>query len=289
MGLTDWFYLTILTCVFIYINNKINRIDLEIRLVFIYSCLISYILTIISAFIAISAFRIFFEVSSHPGIRFFLLCAISTLSFLFFLRVSGKYLYFRNRINLAQYEKYFTIKKFKSYEDISIQINNFYTHNLPKKSKDEFKHILATYYEWYTDRYDKFTELNNTSKYNSGESNLPIYFDYADDLFVFLKLYFKENGYPDLNNKNTDHNYIELDDIQIRKDHQTLHGYLYLVSRHNYKVIAVIDPWRGLSCPNNMIKTKRNIEILSQFLQIIIYIFIIVSMNVFLLKMYEKI
>ena len=80
MGLTDWFYLTILTCVFIYINNKINRIDLEIRLVFIYSCLISYILTIISAFVAIFAFRIFFEVSSHPGIRFFLLCAISTLS-----------------------------------------------------------------------------------------------------------------------------------------------------------------------------------------------------------------
>lgn len=289
MDLTDWFYLTILTCVFIYINNKINRIDLEIRLVFIYSCLISYILTIISAFVAISAFRIFFEVSNHPGIRFFILCAISTLSFLFFLRVSGKYLYFRNRINLAQYEKYFTTKKFKSYEDISIQINNFYTHNLPKKAKDEFKHILATYYKWYTDRYDKFTELSNTSKYNSGESNLPVYFDYADDLFVFLKLYFKENGYPDLNNKNTDHNYIELDDIQIRKDHQTLHGYLYLVSRYNYKVIAVIDPWRGLFCPNNRIKTKRNIEILSQFLQIIIYIFIIVSMNVFLLKMYEKI
>lgn len=52
-----------------------------------------------------------------------------------FLRVSGKYLYFRNRINLAQYEKYFTIKKFKSYEDIYIQINNFHTHNLPKKLK----------------------------------------------------------------------------------------------------------------------------------------------------------
>ena len=118
---------------------------------------------------------------------------------------------------------------------------------------------------------------------------MTIYFDYADDLFVFLKLYFKENGYPDLNNKNTDHNYIKLDDIQIRKDHQTLHGYLYLVSRHNYKVIAVIDPWRGFFRPNNRIKTKRNIEILSQFLQIIIYIFIIVSMNVFLLKMYEKI
>ena len=126
-------------------------------------------------------------------------------------------------------------------------------------------------YKWYIDRYDKFTELSNTSEYNSGESNFSVYFDYADDFFVFLKLYFKENGYPDLNNKNTDHNYIELDDIQIRKDHQTLHGYLYLVSRYNYKVIAVIDPWRELFCPNNRIKTKRNIEILSQFLQIIIY------------------
>lgn len=118
---------------------------------------------------------------------------------------------------------------------------------------------------------------------------MPVYFDYANDLFVFLKLYFKENGYPDLNNKNNGHNYIALDNIQIKKDQQFLHGYLYIVSRHNNKVIAVIDPWRGLFCPDNKIKTKKNIAILSQFLQIIIYIFVIVSMNVFLLKMYEKI
>lgn len=256
--------LMILTCVFLYINTRINKIDLEIRILFVCSCFISYILTIIPIYITLSAFRIIFGASKHPGIQFliqfFLLCTISILSFLFFLRILGAYFYRINKINLGQYEKFFTEKKFKPYEDTFIQVNNFQMYSLSQKGKEELKYILIIYNKWYSDRYDKFAELRNAYRHNSGECNFPVYFDYANDLFIFFKLYFKKNRYTDLNNKidkEHSHVFIDLDKIQIRKDQHSLHGYLYLVNRQNKKLIAVLDPWRGLFWPNNKLKTKQ--------------------------------
>ena len=130
---------------------------------------------------------------------------------------------------------------------------------LSEKGRDELNRLFSAYNEWHENRTDDFKTWGPFSNFWYDSSH-PRCFDYADDLFDFLKAYFKRNGYPSLDDKSTkgeNNSYFDLNEIRIRKDYSLKHGFLSITTK-NDEAVRGLDPWWRIPWPNILDDIKKS-------------------------------